>query len=536
MIKYLKIFIIFSFTILSAQNLDDKYIAGKVNYISSQYIYISFANTIGINIGDTLYIKTSSSMIPKLIVKEKSSSSCAAILIKEKVKKDSEVFALIKNASYKINTDEKNDSTIIQDSKSEEFKPIKTVSSNYNKAKNKNFYGRFNISSYSNLSNNLSSDNSQNWRYTLSLNADSIGRSGFSFSNYITFKYKADEWNFVKTHLNNAAKIYDLALSYNFDKTKLILGRKINSKISNIGAIDGLQLESNFKSFYIGGVIGSRPNFEDYGYNLNLMQLGGYISKSDSFGNGEMNNTISVFQQMNNGTTDRRFLYLQHSNNIINKINFFLSSEIDLFKYLNDKPNNDFRLTSIYVSARYNPVRWISATASYDARKNVIYYETFKNYADQLIESALRQGFRLRLNVRPINNIMFSLNSGYRFSDNDIRPSKNYSASITHSNVPLLNLSANLNYLNLSTNYLTGNIIGIRISKDLFDGNVYADLSYRNVNYNFISSKSKLLQNILAADFSLRISSNLSLSLSFEGTFEGKSSYSNIFTNFSWRF
>ncbi len=264
--------------------------------------------------------------------------------------------------------------------------------------------------------------------------------------------------------------------------------------------------------------------------------MGGYISRTDSLGSNAMFNSLSVFQQMNHGSTDRRFLYFQHSNNILSSVNLFFSTEADLFKKENNISSNDFRMTSFYSSLRYSPIRWLSATASYDARKNVIYYETFKNYSDQLIETALRQGFRLRLNLRPINYVFVNIYSGYRFRDSDIRPSRNYGGSITHSRIPYLNLSVNLNYIGLNTNYLDGNIIGVRLTKDLFDGMVNGTLGYKKVNYTFTQTDSKLSQDIFQLDLSLRINKSLSFSLSFEGTYEDKTSYSNIYSNFSWRF
>ncbi|MBK7104676.1 MAG: hypothetical protein IPH62_05280 [Ignavibacteriae bacterium] len=536
MIRNIKILILLSFTVLSAQQKDKLIISGKVEYVSSQFTYVSFINTEGINIGDTLFTKINTGFIPKLIVHSKSSRSCAAKEIKGKLQKGIEIFAYNKIENEKLlitKNDEKNNLVNVD---SEEVKPIEVKNSSKYKSEKDNFYGRFNLSSYSNLSNNSNGEDYQKWRYSFNLNANDINNSGLSFSNYITFRYRADEWSYTTNHLNDAVKIYDLAVSYELKKTKFTLGRKINTNIANVGAIDGLQIETNYNSFSIGGVIGSRPNFNDYGYNINLLQLGGFISRKDSLGNGEMQNTISAFQLMNNNSTDRRFFYLQHSNNIINNLGLFFSTEIDLFKYENNKASNDFRLTSFYVSARFSPVRWLSATASYDARKNVIYYETFKNYADQLIESALRQGFRLRLNIRPLNNIFVSLNSGYRFSEDDAKPSNNYGISVTHSRIQYLNLSANINYLGLNTMYLNGDIIGLRLSKDLLDGALYGTLSYRNINYKFINTESKLIQDIFSADLSLRINKSLTLSLSFEGTYEGKTSYSNIYTNFSWRF
>ena len=99
-----------------------------------------------------------------------------------------------------------------------------------------------------------------------------------------------------------------------------------------------------------------------------------------------------------------------------------------------------------------------------------------------------------------------------------------------------MNLSANLSYINLSTNYLEGKIIGARFSKDLFDGFLYTSIGYRNVDYTFTSSDSKLKQDIVQLDLSFRITKSISFSINFEGTYENKSSYSNIYANFTTRF
>jgi len=519
-----------------AQETSREQIIGKVEYISSQFTYVNFENTKGIEEGDTLFIYSGNKLMPKLVVKSLSSRSCAAISILGKVSKGKEIIALIENNNVDETVNPKlNENIVLQD---KEIMPKETTS-NYGKFRksNQGIYGRFSLSGYSNLSNEKNREDYQNWRYSLSLNTDKINGSRFSFSSYITFRYRADEWNYVKSNFGDALKIYNLAVNYSLtQKTNFTLGRKINRKISNIGAVDGLQFETEYKSFSIGAVVGSRPNFSDYGLNINLLEIGGYINRTDSLGKGAMQNTISAFQQMNDNTTDRRFIYLQHSNNIFSKFNLFSSTEIDLFKKENGNNTNDFRLTSFYINARYSPARWISTSASYDARKNVIYYETFKNYADQLIESALRQGFRFRVNLRPIKYVFLSMYTGYRFRDDDIKPSRNFGTSVTHSRIPYINLSANISYIKLNSSYLDGNILGLRLSRDFWNGQIYGTLGYRKVDYTFTTTESKLQQNIFMIDLSTRLSKTMSFSISFEGTYEDKASHSNIYANFTKRF
>lgn len=509
---------------------------GKVEYISSQFIYVQFGNTEGLQSGDTLSIKKNGKYFPQLIIESLSSRSCATKSILGKIEIGTEIFGFKRIASKEKDiltlVDSKNDNKQI-----DEIVKVDTAEFIGFKKLDKGVYGRFSLSSYSNLSNSPNRFDYQNWRYSLSLNADNINNSKFSFSNYITFRYRADEWNYVKNNISDGLKIYDLSVKYDFSvDTHILLGRKINRKVANIGAVDGIQFETKFNKFILGGIFGSRPDYKNYGANINLLQFGGYVNRSDSIGAGTMQNTISIFQQMNNSATDRRFIYLQHTNNILSNTSIFLSSEVDLFQNINNNIKNDFRFTSLYLSLRYSPYRWISSSLSYDARKNVIYYETFKNYIDQLAESALRQGFRFRINLRPIKYVFFSAYTGYRYRESDVKPSRNFGTSITHSRIPYLNLSANLSYINLSTNYLDGKIIGARFSKDLFDGFLYTSFGYRNVDYTFISSDSKLKQDIVQLDLSFRITKSISFSINFEGTYENKSSYSNIYANFITRF
>ena len=68
----------------------------------------------------------------------------------------------------------------------------------------------------------------------------------------------------------------------------------------------------------------------------------------------------------------------------------------------------------------------ISFSLSYDARKNVIYYETFKSTVDSIFENETRQGIRFGTNIRPFNNLFIGLNGGYRFLKKDIKPSRNF--------------------------------------------------------------------------------------------------------------
>jgi len=505
-------------------------IEGKISYLSSQNIYVKFSSTEGINVGDTLFARRSKELEPVVVVKYISSKSCSGTkLVSYKIEIGETLLAFIEK--------EKSDAPII---------PIVVGNGNVVQTENKlgekgrkkggEINGRFAISAYGNVSNITTSDYLR-WRYTFSARSQNFQSSKFSFDSYISFNYRSTEWNYIKSNINEALKIYSLSVKYDFNENlNLTFGRKVNRSISNIGALDGIQLEGTINNFKAGLLVGSRPDYLDYSYNFNLFEFGGFISHSYKSDMGTMQNSLALFQQTNDFKTDRRFLYFQHSNSLINKVHLFLSSEVDLFKKENGVAMSTFSLTGLYLSLRYRASRIIGFQASYDSRKNVIYYETFQNYADSLYENAIRQGVRFRVNIRPMNNLYLNVSYGYRFRTNDLRTTQNISGNLSYSNLPFIAGSFGVSYNNLATSYLNGNIYGIRYSRDLLRGIIYSTLSLRRINYNFVNGTPNLEQTIVGVDLSWRIIKRLSLSLNYEGTFEEVNNYSRIYFNITKRF
>jgi hypothetical protein len=213
----------------------------------------------------------------------------------------------------------------------------------------------------------------------------------------------------------------------------------------------------------------------------------------------------------------------------------FYSFEVDLYKLVNNQPTNTFQLSSAYLSLRYRINKNITLFASYDARKNIIYYETFKNYIDQILENETRQGLRFRINYRPVKYVSVGLTSGYRFQHGD-QTSKNYYGYITHSRIPGLNMSATLSITRLNTLYLDGLIYGLRLSRDIVPGKLYGGMQYRKVDYDFLNADASLLQHIGSVQLSWRATKQVSFSVHCEGTFEQERRFMRIYGRAMKRF
>lgn len=527
---------IFALTIsLFAQAQNTKIIEGSISYISSQNIYVKFSSTEGIETGDTLFIKDKSNFIPAVKIDHKSSTSCAGVSISnKKLELNTVLYAFISIDKVEAEADTIESTTIAP-------VVIPTVVTDEVVTKTSlepvpTFSGRISVQSYSNFTNNQSSYDYQRWRYTFQLNAGRIGGSGFSYSQYISFAYRADDWDRISSNLSEAIRVYDLAIRYDFNPRTLIwLGRHINNKISNIGSIDGLQFETGINEWSFGAAVGSRPDFNNMGLNSKLFEYGAYVNRADLLANGDMHNTLGYFEQTNDFNTDRRFLYFQHSNSAIQNTRIFLSSEVDMFKKEMGENKTDFSLTSLYTSINIRPSDLFSIMLSYDARKNVIYYETFKTTLDSIIENETRQGFRTRLTLKPIRNLYFGGDYGYRYRRGDLKPSNNYGSYITYSQIPVIETSATVSFNRLSSSYTEGDIWSASLNRPIVYG-FDIMLGYRFTSYKFRSGIDDLIQHSASINLNTYLLKPVLLNFTYEGIFEDTRTSGRFLANFTYRF
>ena len=538
----LVILLIISFNILSAQTKNTRLLEGVISYISSQNIYVKFVSTNGIEIGDTLFLKNNNDFLPAIKVDHKSSTSCAgSSIISRKLEINDLLYAIIPEIIKDSTTEAVISTTLIP-------VVIPTVTSGEIITKTtlepvSSFSGKISVQSYYNFTNNQASYDYQRWRYTFQLNANRIGSSGFSYSQYISFAYRADDWNRISSDLSEAIRVYDLAVKYNFNERTLIwLGRHLNNKISSISSIDGLQFESGINEWSIGAAIGSRPDFNNMGYNFKLFEYGVYANRTDQLANGDMQNTLGYFEQTNDFKTDRRFLYYQHSNSAIQSTRIFLSTEIDLYKKEMGESKTEFSLTSLFTSVNIRPSDFFAVMISYDARKNVIYYETFKTQIDSIIENETRQGFRTRVTLKPFNNFYIGGDYGYRHRKGDLKPSNNYGGYITYTRIPAIETSATVSFNKLSSSYTEGDIWTASLNRPIAFG-FDVMLGYRFTNYKFRSGIDDLKQNSVSINLNTYFLRPVLLNFTYEGIFwksitsgEDVQSSGRFLANLTYRF
>jgi hypothetical protein len=516
-ILQISFFLLFAFSLHG--QIDVVVEIGTVSFVSSRNVYVKFNSTENINVGDTLFVNNNGNLLPELVIDNKSSSSTVCSRLGEQdFKAGDEISArtIIKKEVVIVPEEEKDGPFPKTEEEPIIDRPVAPTPESEDEEVlfKEKIKGRISAASYSNFSDNKTS---HRMRYAFSFRGYNLKNSRFSTENYITFRHTLND----SVNILDALRIYSLSVKYDFDKSSsLTFGRKINRKISSMGAIDGLQYEKGFGNFRLGAIAGSRPNFQDYSFDPNLLQFGAYASHVSSDPGNYAITTLGVVQQMNKGNIDRRFMYFQHSSQLAKNLNLFGSFEVDFFENINNEINSSARLTNLYVSLRYRINKKWRVSASYDNRKNIIYYESYKDFIDRLIEDETRQGFRFGISHRPTRMISWGLNSSVRFQKSKANPSRNLNGYITISKVPFINARATIRANFLQTDFLDSQIFGARLSKELIRGKLNGEIYYRWVDYKYKIGDRVVHQNIGGASLNLRIQKNLSLYLYYEGVFD----------------
>jgi len=509
---------------------------GKVSYITSQHVYVRFASTEGISDGDTLFRHGTAGEVPALVVKNHSSTSCVCSpLGNVSLSVGTPVTGRLKEvASPEAAVSGVEESEVTE-------KPQDTESPGAEEEAGavmpeQEIHGRLSLASYTWFKNAVT-DGRQRMRYTFSLDADRIAGMGLSAETYVSFSHKSEQWDEIRENIFNGLKIYNLSASYAFSETmRLTAGRKINPRLSSVGAIDGLQLEKTFGSLTAGTVAGFRPDYSDYGFNTGLFQYGFYLAHRFSGQNGVMQNTLAYMEQMNGGRTDRRFVYFQHNNNLVPNLWFFGSVEADLYQAVDGEKKTVFNLYNTYVTVRYRVIRELTLSLSYSARKNLVYYESYKDFLDRLLDDPTLQGWRFRISARPVPYLYAGAHASYRYRKDDPATTRNVHGYVTWARVPALGVSVTGTVTWLQSAYLDGMVYGIGLRRDLLDGKLSAGVKYHYVDHYYRSAETDVAQHVGEAGLSWNICGKLSLTVHYEGTFEPDIGYNRVFAGLSQRF
>ncbi|WP_339918403.1 hypothetical protein [Yeosuana marina] len=503
------LYMVLSGSALAQDNLQT--IIGKVTFVTSKNAYVKFDNTIVIKIGDTLQAPNKQKC---LVVTNKSSNSVVCLKINDcQVNKDDKISYVyeFETTNKVLETEEIQENIGISFNDSIQAIEDTTKKTNYVEE----ITGRLSAASYSNFS--KIRDDNHRLMTRFSLEANHINNSRVSVETYLNYRQNIYPKDTTRNLNNSDLNVYNLAVKYDVDSTlSITAGRKINYKISSLGAIDGLQAEKFYGNSYVGVLAGFRPDIYDYGLNTNLLQYGGYVGQLTDHENFRSQTTLGFAEQKNNSEVDRRFAYLQHSSTIFKKLNMFTTLEVDLYNKVNDSVKDNLRITNLYVSGRYRFNSKLNVALSYDSRKRIIYYKTYETDIEQLLdEDIARQGLRARLNIKPFKYVFTGFSYSKRFQSDSQNKSDNMYGYVSFSKLPIdgrLSLTYNSN----ASNYLKSNIASLRYSREFWDSRLSTDIYYRFVNYKYETNVPDFNQHYLGGYLSYYIDRSFTISFSGE--------------------
>jgi hypothetical protein len=528
--KSLILLLVFFSAVLSAQH--DNKIIGTITYISSQNFYVRFESTNRMSIGDTIYISETGTGIGIIQYLSSQSAACS-YLTKSSVELNSQVYAF-----KKINNIESTSTVQEVEEKEDSFtKEYYQPQCNGTRTKDEfGISGRFSLRSFTNYSTSSSHAQNQYWRYSLSLRGKNVGFKNLDFQSSATYGYRADNWKNSGNFWNNL-RVYDFFFSYQTTAfSNIQAGRIRNQNVYSLSTFDGVLFDYAFSKFTIGTFVGSHPDWKNMGVNIKLLQYGVFLSREDSLGGITMSNNLSFANQTNSGITDRRFLYFLHHTRLTD-LSFTLSSEIDLYEVELKKAKSVFKPTNIYASALYRFDKKLSFDISYDARKTIYYFESFRSTLDSILDSRMRQAVRFGVLYQFSRTLAVGLNGGFAKQNDDLRPSFNAGASVSLTEITKLYLAFIGDFTYLQSNFLNGFAYGIKVNKNFLANDLNVGLGLRRVDYFFAQNTSDgIAQNIVNADLRWRVLKSLYFNFVYEFVNEKRVTANRLFVGFSQSF
>jgi hypothetical protein len=505
----------------------DEVLKGEVTFTTTQNVYVRFSNASKIKIGDTLSLEGNEKC---LLVVKRSSTSCMCTALNDCKPSRGTAIYFTPSTIEEIPLAEESDLAVAvaEEVKSSQEESLAT--------RKESLRGRLSASTYSTLAGNRSGRH--RFMSQLMLDADHINESALSFDVNMNYRHILDDGAATTLNDNDLLRIYRFALTYDATpNTKILLGRNINPRFSSVGPLDGLQLEQTFGKHVMGILAGTRPDAFNFGFNADLLQYGAFYGFQTVGDDLRTTTTVGALEQRAGSEIDRRFAYFQHSSSFNNRFNLYASAEVDLNQDTLFLQQSTPRLTNLYASARYRVNRGLNFMVSYDSRKRIIYYQTYRTELDRILDDDLaRQGIRARVNFRPGKYIYAGLSYSNRFRSDQQNASNNYYGYLTLSKTPWISGRTALSLTRNESNYLITQIGSLRHSRSLFHDRLQADLYYRLIQSDYLNLNEPFLQHYAGTDITYYLSKLLLLSVTGEySTYQGQQTY-RIYTRIVQRF
>ncbi|MFQ5454318.1 MAG: hypothetical protein ACE5D6_09050 [Candidatus Zixiibacteriota bacterium] len=423
-----------------------------VTYLSSENIYIDAGSNSGISVGDSLTVVRRGVTIAVLIVKNVAGNSCACIKISGKGK-------------IKVGDKVPLDSIIGRNNKSASSTSIrktKTKSSKSQLDMKNRLKGNISFQSYwlKDMTGSKLSSFQPSLRTRIRI--ENLAGTGLT----LQLKHRSRVYHRSRslqegTDRNEwVHKIYEFAVYSDREKSLIewAAGRILSPYVRGMGYLDGGYIAKKIHpSYRVGVVIGTEPDAQNTGIKFNRRKFGAFITlEKGSYATRHLMLTAALSTSYEKGNINREFFYFQGNYSHDSWISLYQSVELDINRsWRKNADGNRFSITNYYSTLNLRIMQKASLYFSYDARKNIRYFET-KNYPDSLFDDGVHRGLKVGFSFRPKKRIRINANTGIRFRQDGLSNNQFTSFGIAVSRFPLRRHSVSFRMSWIKTMFTTG--------------------------------------------------------------------------------
>lgn len=337
---------------------------------------------------------------------------------------------------------------------------------------------------------------------------------------------------------NYPLRIYELSLKYQNDAVPYSyqVGRVSSPVINGIGYFDGALYAHKLQSHVtVGGFVGTEPDYRKSTPQTSTSKVGIYANYKHEFSNEtRTNSTLAFSGQYVHGKIDREFFYLQNDATYGSLLYLYQNAEVGINRSGQSRRASQLELSNIYLMARIRPIRTLSMTGSYDARKNVFLIQTYRTIPDSLFDDAFRQGLRGEVSWRATKQLTLSVSSSVRTRAGDSQNTWLHSAGMYYYNFLQTQLNLNFRYFTTTTPYTSAHSFSYGVSRQW--GRLYASSSLRTYTYELRGRSESYDRRSVSADVSYEISRRLFTTAQYEYSTGRDEQADRFFLEISYRF
>ena len=332
----------------------------------------------------------------------------------------------------------------------------------------------------------------------------------------------------------NESRVYRIAAGYDDGTTTFLVGRMTPLPVPSIGTIDGGVLSHKFGHLTVGTAVGFQPSYTYRGIATDYKK-GSFFVSYETEGKRPQILGLSYTRTYFRSILDREVAGASVNLGWWDRISVYGNAEMDIRRKSGDALIVSPALSMMYVNMYYRLTRVLSVGVGADASRPQYSYATILSVPDSLLDTRLRGGTNLNINVSLPYGIMFTNTYAPRVGDADFGNEYADYASLAFNDIASsgMSLRSNVNFNESAFTNALG--YGVTLQQNVFN---LADISlrYQKTRYTIKRVEQRDNSTTYGGDLIIPLTRALVLSASYD-RFEGYGISSNtFFGEFSVRF